>query len=103
MDIILVPLIKVLMLLASSFRWALIIYAVLSWLIAFNMINTQNMLIYRVNDILGRLIEPLIVPLRRILPNPGGIDLSFFALFLIVFFVENLLVRAAFRLTIGFQ
>jgi YggT family protein len=97
MDILVVPLIKVLMLLLASFRWVLVIYAILSWLIAFNLLNTRNLLIYRVNDVLFRLIEPLLSPLRSILPNLGGIDLSFFVLFLIVVFMENMLLRVAAR------
>jgi len=98
MDIILVPLIKVMMLLVSSFRWALVIYAILSWLISFNLLNTRNILVYRINDLLFRLIEPLLSPLRSILPNLGGLDLSFFTLFLIVVFMENMLLRIATRL-----
>lgn len=101
MDILLVPLLKVLMLLIGAFRWCLIIYAILSWLLAFNMLNTQNMFIYRVNDILYRLIEPLLSPLRSLLPNLGGIDLSFFVLFLIVVFLENVLIRIGARLLMG--
>ena len=98
MDIILVPLIKVMMLLVSSFRWALVIYAILSWLISFNLLNTRNILVYRINDLLFRLIEPFLSPLRSILPNLGGLDLSFFTLFLIVVFMENMLLRIAARL-----
>jgi YggT family protein len=97
MDIILVPLIKVLMLVIDSFRWALIVYAILSWLIAFDIVNTQNALIHSINDILRRLIDPLLSPLRSILPTPGGLDLSFIVLFLIVTFLENMLSHAIVR------
>jgi YggT family protein len=102
MDIVLIPLLTVLMLLMKALRWGLIVYAILSWLLAFNMLNTRNPLIYRINDILFRLIEPLLSPLRSILPSLGGIDLSFFVLFLIVTFVENVLVRIAVHASMGF-
>ena len=98
MDIILVPLVNVLMLVIASFRWALIVHAILSWLLAFNILNTQNALIHSINDVLRRLINPLLAPLRSILPSPGGLDLSFFVLFLMVVFVENMLSHAILRL-----
>lgn len=73
------------------FVWLLIAQAVLSWLIAFNVINTHNRAIYVIGDFLYRITEPLLRPIRGILPNFGGIDLSPMVLILLVFFVRNLL------------
>ncbi|NYZ13351.1 YggT family protein [Azospirillum sp. RWY-5-1] len=73
------------------FVWLLIAQAVLSWLIAFNVINTNNRAIYVIGDFLYRITEPLLRPIRGILPNFGGIDLSPMVLILLVFFVRNLL------------
>tara|TARA_R110002050_G_scaffold1262_2_gene8970 strand:+ start:5402 stop:5704 length:303 start_codon:yes stop_codon:yes gene_type:complete len=98
MDIVLIPLFKVLMLLIYTFKWALIIYAALSWLFAFNILNMDNQFIYKVNDFLHRLISPMLRPLRSFIPVIGGLDLSFLALFLLVYFVENMVERIFMRL-----
>lgn len=73
------------------FVWLLIAQAVLSWLIAFNVINTSNRAVYVIGDFLYRITEPLLRPIRSVLPNFGGIDLSPMVLILLVFFVRNLL------------
>ncbi len=75
----------------SLYTWVIIIGAVLSWLIAFNVINTQNRFVYTVVDITYRITEPALRPLRRILPDLGGIDISPVVLLLLLFFVQNLL------------
>lgn len=71
--------------------WVVIIGAVLSWLIAFNVINTQNRFVYTVVDIIYRVTEPVLAPLRRILPDLGGIDISPVVLLLLLYFVQNLI------------
>lgn len=71
--------------------WVIIISAILSWLIAFNVINTQNRFVYSVIDVLHRLTEPALMPIRRILPNMGGIDISPVVLILLLIFVQNLI------------
>lgn len=64
--------------------WALVIQAVLSWLIAFNVINTYNDFVRTVVVTLDRLSEPLLRPIRRVVPPLGGVDLSTLALILIL-------------------
>lgn len=54
----------------------LIVSAVMSWLIAFNVLNTRNQAVYAIWDTLNRVTEPLLAPIRRILPNLGGVDIS---------------------------
>lgn len=58
------------------YTFALIASAILSWLVAFNVVNTSNRFIYMVGDALYRLTEPALAPIRRFLPNLGGIDIS---------------------------
>jgi len=58
------------------YTFALIASAILSWLVAFNVVNTQNRFIYMVGDSLYRLTEPALGPIRRVMPNLGGIDIS---------------------------
>jgi YggT family protein len=71
--------------------WLLVASAILSWLVAFNVINTRNRFVYTVVDTLYRLTEPMLRPIRRILPNLGGIDLSPLVLILGLQFLSHLL------------
>ena len=70
--------------------WAVILSAILSWLVGFNIINVRNRLVYIIVDSLQRITEPLLLPIRRLLPNLGGIDLSPIVLILLLIFFRNL-------------
>ena len=70
-----------------------IVQVVLSWLVAFNVINTGNRFVYMVGDFLYRITEPALKPIRRLLPNMGGIDLSPVVLILGLYFLRVLLLR----------
>ncbi|MFZ5789411.1 MAG: YggT family protein [Pseudomonadota bacterium] len=76
--------------------WVLIASAVMSWLIAFNVLNTRNRFVYQVGDVLYRLTEPALRPIRRVLPNLGGVDLSPVVLILLLVFARNLLFEYVF-------
>ena len=71
--------------------WMILIQVVMSWLVAFNVINTQNRFVYPGGNFLQRITEPALGPIRRLLPNLGGIDLSPVVLILLLVFVQNLL------------
>lgn len=98
MDVVLIPLIQVVVAAIGLYVWALIISAIMSWLIAFNVINTQNRFIYTVMDVLYRITEPALRPIRRFLPNMGGVDLSPVVLILLLWFVQNMLERLAYKI-----
>ena len=68
----------------SLFVWALIIGAIVSLLIAFNVLDTRNRAVWAIADFFHRLTEPALRPLRRFMPNLGGIDLSPVALILLL-------------------
>lgn len=70
--------------------WILIASVVLSWLVAFNVINSRNQVVYTIGDFLHRLTEPLLRPIRNILPNMGGLDISPVILILLLYFVRDL-------------
>lgn len=72
--------------------WVIIIQVVLSWLVAFNVVNTRNRIVYMIGDVLYRLTEPVLGPIRRFLPNLGGIDISPVLLILLLIFIRNLIV-----------
>ncbi len=99
--IVLDPLIQVVQIALQLFFWAVIISAIMSWLIAFNVINTSNRFVYSVVDFLRRLTEPALKPIRQILsrflPNLGGIDISPVALLLLIILAQGILgnLRAA--------
>lgn len=78
--------------------YVLIASAVLSWLIAFNVVNTRNQAVAVIADVLWRLTEPVLAPIRRILPNFGGLDLSPVVLILLLWFINNLLYEIYFNL-----
>ena len=79
----------------SIYIWVLIINAILSWLIAFNVLNTSNRLVYSILDISYKMTDPLLRPIRNFLPNLGNIDVSPVVLILLLMFVRNLLFEFA--------
>ena len=91
MNVILAPIIEVLMLAINLYVWLVIASAILSWLVAFNVVNTRNQFIYTIGDFLHRITEPALRPIRRFLPNLGGIDISPVILILVLFFAQRLL------------
>ena len=73
--------------------WILIASAVLSWLVVFNVVNTRNPIVHSVGDFLYRVTEPVLRPIRGIMPNLGGIDISPVILLLLIFFIRSLLME----------
>jgi YggT family protein len=83
----------VVMLALNLYVWILIASAVLSWLIAFNVVNTRNQFVSTVWDFLYRITEPALRPIRNMLPNLGGIDISPIILLLAIFFIQSVITR----------
>ncbi len=98
MDVVLGPLLQVVSIALNLYLWALIISAVMSWLVAFNVINTHNRFVYTVGDFLHRITEPALRPIRSVVPVMGGIDLSPMVLILIIIFLQGVIGRLAFSL-----
>jgi YggT family protein len=84
---------KVLRLLLDFYKWSLIIYSVMSWLVLFNIVNNRNQFIYLLNNFLRRLLEPILHPIRSVIPVAGGLDLSAMVLFLIIYFLQEIIGR----------
>jgi YggT family protein len=78
--------------LITIYIWLLIAQAVLSWLLAFGVVNRYNRGVAVIGDFLYRVTEPLLRPIRSFLPNFGGIDISPIILILILLFLRRLLV-----------
>lgn len=73
------------------YTWIVIASAIMSWLVAFGVVNVRNQFIRVIVDMLYRLTEPVLRPIRRILPNLGGVDISPVILLLGLFFLRSLL------------
>jgi YggT family protein len=79
------------------YTWVIIASAIMSWLVAFGVINTRNQFIRVIVDVLYRVTEPVLRPIRRMLPNLGGVDISPVIVLLLIFFLRHLLVEYVFR------
>ena len=75
----------------NLYTWVLIASAIFSWLYAFNVINSRNQFVDSVGRFLFNVTEPVLRPIRRIMPNLGGIDISPVILLLIIFFIRSLM------------
>ena len=96
--IIIGPLIKITLVAIDLYIWVVIISAILSWLVAFNVVNTRNRFIYMLGDFLYRVTEPALRPIRRFVPNFGGVDITPIVLILGLWFVQMVLSEILFSL-----
>jgi YggT family protein len=83
----------VILLLLDIYIWLLIAAAILSWLIAFNVVNARNQFVHMVGDFLYRVTEPILRPIRNIMPNLGGIDLSPVIVILLIILIKDIIIR----------
>jgi YggT family protein len=79
----------------SIFIWLLIANAILSWLVAFNVVNTNNQFVASVGNFLYRITEPPLRPIRKVIPTMGGLDISPVVLILLLIFLRNLMFEYA--------
>jgi YggT family protein len=84
-------LIQTIVLALDIYWWIIIGAAIFSWLYAFNVVNPRNEFVGMIGNMLFRLTDPALRPIRRILPDLGGIDISPIILLLIIFFVRQFL------------
>ena len=85
-------LLDVILIVLQLYIWLLIAAAVLSWLIAFNVVNARNQFVATVGQFLYRITEPALRPIRNMMPNLGGIDLSPVILVLIIILIERVII-----------
>ena len=86
-------LLDVILIALQLYMWLVIAAAILSWLVAFNVVNTRNQLVGTVSEFLFRITEPALRPIRQFMPNLGGIDISPVILFLIIIFIERVIIN----------
>ena len=96
--IILGPLIQIIIIALNVYVWMVIASAILSWLVHFGVINTRNQFVSMIGEFLWRVTEPALRPIRRFMPNLGGIDISPIILILIIYFLQLVLQNILFSL-----
>ena len=89
--IVIDPLLLVLIVALDFYKWVVIIWVIMSWLVAFNVINTRNQVVHMIGSMLQQLTEPAMRPIRRFVPNLGGVDISPLILILLIFFLQMVL------------
>ena len=88
----------ILSILLNILWWIIIIQAVMSWLIAFNVINTHNDFVGQLWHVLDRITEPLYRPFRRIMPDFGGIDLTPMVVLILLIIIQGPVMAYLYRL-----
>ena len=84
----------------TLYIWILIASAILSWLVAFNVVNARNPVVANIGEFLYRVTEPALRPIRALLPNLGGIDISPVILIILLLFLQRIIVWIYIRLFI---
>lgn len=83
------------------YQWVIIIVAVMSWLIAFDVLNIRQNFVRTIWNALNALTEPLLRPIRNIMPNLGGLDISPVILLLIIFFLQRVILYYIYPRVLG--
>ena len=74
----------------NIYIWLIIINVILSWLVSFNVLNTQNRFVFAVLNATHQLTDPVLNKIRKFIPNLGSIDISPVVLILLLIFIRNL-------------
>ncbi|TAK46860.1 MAG: YggT family protein [Xanthobacteraceae bacterium] len=78
--------------LLTLYIYILIAAAILSWLVAFNVVNSRNNVVTTIGQLLYRITEPVLRPIRNVLPDLGGIDISPVVVILVIFFIQSVII-----------
>jgi len=81
----------IILIVLDLYVWLLVASAILSWLIAFNVVNTRNQFVATVTDFLYRITEPVLRPIRSALPDFGGLDISPVILILVILLIQRVI------------
>ncbi len=93
MNTVLIPLLQVVSVALDLYKWVIIIWVVLSWFVAFGVVNTRNQFVSMIGRALEGLVEPALRPIRRRVPSFGNVDISAVILFLIILFLQLVIGR----------
>lgn len=95
-----IALIQTLILALDIYWWIVILAVVFSWLFAFNVVNGRNQFVAMIGNGLFQLTEPVFRPIRRLLPDLGGVDISPMIVLLLIFFLQQFLATTVLRAVI---
>ena len=98
MDVIVGPVLKLLLTVIDLYIWIIVIGVILSWLVAFGVVNSSNRFVYMASEFVHRITEPALRPIRNIIPVMGGFDLSPVALILILILIKDVLINLILKL-----
>ena len=98
MDVILAPLLHIILIIIDFYTWIIIAGVLLSWLAAFNIVNTHNRFVYALTDFVHRVTEPALAAIRSFLPRFGSVDFSPMVLILALIFLKGVFQRLYFSL-----
>lgn len=84
-----IALLQTISMLLTLVWWVFLVMIIMSWLISFNVINTRNQLVAGLWRVLNQITEPILRPIRRVIPPMGGLDLSPIVVFVIIFFLQS--------------
>ncbi len=87
-----IALIQTIILALDIYWWLIILSAIFSWLYAFNVVNPRNQFVGTIGNFLYKVTEPALRPIRRLLPDLGGIDISPIILLLLIFFLRQFII-----------
>jgi YggT family protein len=99
----LLALIQILLILLTVAWWIIVIQMVLSWLVAFNVINTQNDFVRGLMRGLDRILEPIYRPIRKVLPDFGGLDFSPMVVIIVLLILRKLLEGVALDVAMSYR
>ena len=81
----------IILIVLDLYVWLLIASAILSWLIAFNVVNTRNQVVSTIGEFLYRITEPVLRPIRNFLPSFGGLDISPIVIILLIMLIQRII------------
>lgn len=97
MDVVVGPALVLVYHIIDLYTWVVIIGVIMSWLIHFNVINLGNQFVRMIYEVVVRLTEPLLAPIRRLMPDLGGVDISPVLLILLLWFAKDVVARTALK------
>lgn len=86
----------------NIYIWILIASAIFSWLYAFNVINSRNQFVGMIGQALFALTEPVLRPIRRFMPNLGGVDISPIVVFILIYFIQQIIILYLYPMATGY-
>lgn len=87
-----IPVLNTIMYALNIYIWILIAAAVFSWLFAFNVINSRNQFVDMIGRFLYNVTEPVLKPIRRFMPDLGGVDISPIIVFVLIYLIQQLII-----------